>query len=316
MANKKRYFLSNEVRPLAQRSDLMGFLLVIHCYGTIIFSLAVFSIWSNVFTFLLTIMVIGSRQLGLAILMHDAAHRALFAKKILNDKIGFWVCGSPILADLFSYRHYHLMHHKYTQTDKDPDRILSKPFPVTRSSLRRKFFRDFTGQTGAKTIFKQVLNSFKLAFDKDAIESSFEQAQTFKANSLFQPLVSNLFIFILLWYFGAWWWWVTFWFLPLITWFQVVVRIRNIAEHAATEFTTNELQNVRTTYANPLMRLFVAPYWVNYHLEHHLIMHVPCWQLPKVHKLMLQKGYSDKMKLAKNYFEVLHEVTKKSQVSR
>ena len=53
MANKQRYFSSNEVRPLAQRSDLMGFLLVIHCYGIIIFSLAVFSIWSNIFTFLL-----------------------------------------------------------------------------------------------------------------------------------------------------------------------------------------------------------------------------------------------------------------------
>ena len=43
-------------------------------------------------------------------------------------------------------------------------------------------------------------------------------------------------------------------------------------------------------------------------------MHVPCWRLPKVHKLMLQKGYFEKMKLAKNYFEVLQEVTKKRHV--
>lgn len=316
MISEKRYFLSNEVRPLAQRSDIMGFLLVAHCYGMIALPLVFFSIWPNIFTFCLSIIIIGSRQLGLAILMHDAAHRALFAKITLNEKIGFWACGSPILADLFSYRHYHLMHHKYTQTEKDPDRILSQPFPVTRDSLWRKFIRDFTGQTGTKVVFKQVLNSFKLAFDQDAIENSIEQAQTFKANSLFQPLVCNMFIFAVMWYCGAWWWWVAFWLLPLITWFQVVVRIRNIAEHAATEFTTNELQNVRTTYANPLMRLLVAPYWVNYHLEHHLIMHVPCWRLPKVHKLMIQKGYSDKMKLARNYFAVLQEVTKKNHVSR
>ena len=111
MASEKRYFLSNEVLPLAERSDIMGFLLIAHCYGVMIFSLVVFSVWANFFTFFLAIMIIGSRQLGLAILMHDAAHRALFAKKILNDKIGYLVCGSPILADLFSYRHYHLMHH-------------------------------------------------------------------------------------------------------------------------------------------------------------------------------------------------------------
>ena len=312
MVSERKYFLSSEIRPLAERSDLMGFFLVLHCYATIGLGLILFSIWPNVFTFCVTLMIIGSRQLGLAILMHDAAHRALFANTVLNEKIGFWVCGCPILADLFSYRHYHLMHHKHTQTDKDPDRVLSKPFPVTNQSLYRKFFRDITGQTGFNAVFKQVTNSFKLAFDRDAIDSSQEQAQTFKSNSLLQPLVSNIFIFVIMWYFGEWWWWFAFWFLPLITWFQVVVRLRNIAEHGATEFSTNELKNVRTTYANSIMRLFLAPYWVNYHLEHHLIMHVPCWRLPKVHELMLKKGYAENMKLAKNYLEVLREVTKKS----
>ena len=98
-------------------------------------------------------MIIGSRQLGLAILMHDAAHRALFGKQSLNDYLGFWVCGCPILADLYSYRRYHLLHHKYAQTEQDPDKTLSKPFSVTRVSLFRKFLRDFTGQTGIKFFY-------------------------------------------------------------------------------------------------------------------------------------------------------------------
>ena len=315
MISEKRYFVSEEIRPLSQRSDIMGFALVLHCYSLITIPLVFFSLWPNYFTFFLAIIVIGSRQLGLAILMHDAAHRALFEKKFLNEKIGFWLCGNPILADLFTYRHYHLMHHKHTQTEDDPDRVLSQPFPISRRSLWRKFLRDFTGQTGVKNISKQVLNSFKLAFDQDAIDNSVEQAQSFKAKSLFKPLISNVIIFLFMWCFGAWWWWLAFWLLPLITWFQVVVRIRNIAEHAATEFTTDELQNVRTTHANLLMRVLVAPYWVNYHLEHHLIMHVPCWRLPQIHKLMVQKGYREKMKLARNYIEVLREITKKGHVS-
>ena len=99
----------------------MGTFLVLHCFATIALALTIFSIWPNPVTFVVAVMVIGSRQLGLAILMHDAAHRALFANDFLNEKIGYWVCGAPILADMFAYRHYHLMHHKHTQTDKDPE---------------------------------------------------------------------------------------------------------------------------------------------------------------------------------------------------
>ncbi len=90
-------------------------------------------------------MIIGSRQLGLAILMHDSAHRALFANDFLNEKIGYWICGAPILADMFAYRHYHLMHHKHTQTEKDPDLNLSKPFPTSIRSIIRRIIRDITG---------------------------------------------------------------------------------------------------------------------------------------------------------------------------
>ena len=254
-------------------------------------------------------MVIGSRQLGLAILMHDSAHRALFANDFFNEKIGYWVCGAPILADMFAYRHYHLMHHKHTQTEKDPDLNLSKPFPTSIRSIIRRIIRDITGQTGIKSIYNQIRTAFKLAFDKDAIDSLTKQPQSFKGNSISQPIIANFLLFIVMWIAGEWWWWFAFWLLPLVTWFQLVVRIRSMAEHAATDFSDNELQNVRTTYANPIIRLFLAPYWVNYHLEHHLIMHVPCWRLKKVHSLLLKKGYADRMKVSKNYFDVFKQVT-------
>ena len=311
MQHAKKYFSSDEIRPLAQRSNLMGGLLVLHCFFTVVLAIFIFSLWSNFFTFILAVMIIGSRQLGLAILMHDGAHRALFANDFLNEKVGYWVCGAPILADMFAYRHYHLMHHKHTQTDKDPDLNLSKPFPTSIRSIIRRTFRDITGQTGIKSIYNQVRTSFKLAFDDDAIDSLNKQPQSFKGNSISEPIVANLVLFVMMWVAGEWWWWLAFWLLPLVTWFQLVVRIRSMAEHAATEFSDNELQNVRTTYANPLMRLFLAPYWVNYHLEHHLIMHVPCWRLKKVHSLLLEKGYAEEMKVSQNYLDVFKQVTAK-----
>jgi hypothetical protein len=52
---------------------------------------------------------------------------------------------------------------------------------------------------------------------------------------------------------------------------MVITRIRNIAEHAVVPDANDPLRNTRTTRANFLERLFIAPYYVNYHLEHHLL---------------------------------------------
>ena len=49
------------------------------------------------------------------------------------------------------------------------------------------------------------------------------------------------------------------------------------------------LRNTRTTRANFLERLFIAPYYVNYHLEHHLLFYVPCYNLPRVHRILCRK---------------------------
>jgi fatty acid desaturase len=94
-----------------------------------------------------------------------------------------------------------------------------------------------------------------------------------------------------------------------VTWYQLVSRIRNIAEHAVVPDNDDPLRNTRTTRANLLERLFIAPYWVNYHLEHHLFLFVPCWRLPAAHRLLLAKGYGPKMEVRRNYLEVLKRAT-------
>jgi len=307
MAAGKAYLSPEEIRPLARRSDLLGAGLVAHCWGVIALAIGLFAWWPSVLTWLLAVMLIGSRQLGMAILMHEAAHNALFATRRWNEWIGQWLCARPIMADLLSYRRYHLTHHKYTQTERDPDLALSKPFPTTRDSLIRKFSRDLVGRTGFKLRSRQVIRAFQLAFDRDAIEGA-EMAQTFQSTDLRPALLVNLVLFSLLWAIGDWWWWFALWLAPLLTWFQFVVRLRNIAEHGAVEFSDNPLRNVRTTMAGPIMGLFVAPYWVNYHLEHHLVMHVPCWNLPKMHALMITKGHGGEMDIAPSYWHVLGRV--------
>lgn len=297
MTPGKAYLTPDEIRRLATRSDWVGLWLLLHCWAVIAAALALFAWLPNVLTFLLAVMVIGSRQLGLAILMHEAAHNALFRTLKFNNFAGEWLCARPIMAELATYRQYHLSHHRFTQTEKDPDLVLSEKFPTSRASLRRKFLRDLTGQTGLKQLAGQLL----------AARSDADLAQAFKARRFLRSVPVFVGITLAISLIGEWWWGLAFWVLPYLTWFQLVLRIRNIAEHGATEQSDNPLQNVRTTRAGPVMRLFVAPYWVNYHLEHHLVMHVPCWQLPRMHALLTQKGLAPQMRIAKSYGAALSE---------
>lgn len=100
-----------------------------------------------------------------------------------------------------------------------------------------------------------------------------------------------------------------FWLLPFLTYHMAITRLRNIAEHAIVPDNNDPFRNARTTYAGPIARLFIAPYFVNYHVEHHLIMHVPCWRLPLMHKTLLAQGYGARMETAPNYLDVLRRAS-------
>ncbi|MEP4248318.1 fatty acid desaturase family protein [Tateyamaria sp.] len=308
MAPGKTYLDTTDIRPLAARSDLAGVLLILHCWGVIVAAITLFALWPNLLTALLAILLIGSRQLGLAILMHDAAHNALFKTRRWNEWVGTWMCGWPIMADLAAYRHYHLTHHRHTQTDKDPDLALSQGFPTSRASLKRKFIRDLTGQTGIKQLRSQIAMFITLAGDKDAIEAAKDDAaQAFKSNTIHTAFPVFFGIALAISLIGNWWYGIAFWIVPYLTWFQFVLRVRNIAEHGATEMSQDPLRNVRTTRAGPIAKTFIAPYWVNYHLEHHMVMHVPCWRLPQLHTMLIAQGLGDKMNVAPSYRAALSE---------
>ena len=65
-----------------------------------------------------------------------------------------------------------------------------------------------------------------------------------------------------------------------------------------------------------LERATVAPYWVNYHAEHHLFMGVPCYHLAEVHHLLGQRGHHPQMTIEPGYIAVLRRVTATSRLKR
>jgi len=89
-----------QVQRLRAKSDTVGALLVLHAWVLIFGSMTLFVWWPNPLTFVIAAMVIGARQLGLAILMHDAAHGLLFESRRLNERVGTWLCASPDITSL------------------------------------------------------------------------------------------------------------------------------------------------------------------------------------------------------------------------
>src|SRR3984957_17064985 len=163
----KAVFTPEEWSRLTSHSSPRGMWLVVHAWGTIAGAIALVTLWPNPLTWLIAVMVVGTRQLGLAILMHEAAHGGLHANRAINEWIGQWLCAVPVGADLASYRSYHLQHHRFTQQLEDPDLSLSAPFPITRESYTRKAIRDLTGQTFVRQRLPLLLSLFKPAA-KDA----------------------------------------------------------------------------------------------------------------------------------------------------
>ena len=266
-----------EIADLLRFQDWRSWWSIAFNWGVVFGSMALVASFPNPLTVLLALFLIGARQLGFAVLMHEAAHRSLFESKAVNDWAGQWLCAYPIWSDMTVYRPYHLQHHAHTGTQRDPDLGLIRPFPITRASLKRKIWRDLSGQTGVK---------FARAGWKRSVARWHDPAGRRAAIGV---VVTNLLLLGALAAMGyAWLYllWVGAW----LTTHTLVTRIRSIAEHALTPNADDPLGNTRTTLGRWWERLLIAPNRVNYHLEHHLLMTVPHYKLPQMHVLLAERG--------------------------
>jgi fatty acid desaturase len=298
--NPKDFFSAEEWAPLAARSSWKGLALVAHAWTVIGAATAIGLVWPA--TIPLAVMIIGARQLGLAVLQHDAAHGALHPDLKLNDWVGEWLCTGGVER----YRAYHLQHHKFAQQTEDPDLVLSAPFPITPHSFRRKVVRDLTGQTWFKERFGRLTGKLKRRERGQPllpilIEEAGRQRRWLLVNAL--AIVGFTVA-------GYPWGWFALWLAPRATWYQLITRLRNIAEHALiARDEPDPLRQARTTQANLIERALIAPYYVNYHCEHHMFMHVPCFNLPRVRRLLDRDGVTGRMLGATGYPTVLRAVT-------
>jgi fatty acid desaturase len=302
----------DEIDSLVQPSDLKGFQALFTTWGIIAASLAAVAYYPSFWTILPCLILIGGRQLALAILMHDASHYSLFKTRWLNDWMGSWLCALPSGHDLRRYREHHIRHHQYAGSERDPDLDLVASFPITPVSLRRKLLRDIFCITGLKRIYGVLLMDF--GFIQFTVSSNVVPIEnpkrtllsTLKTGLTYLPgkILAQSILFAIFLAIGKPWLYII-WLGAYLTTFSVFIRVRSIAEHACTVKDLDPIKNTRTTYATPLARLTVAPHRVNYHLEHHLLMTIPSFNLPVVHELLKERGALKNAYIAQGYLEVL-----------
>ncbi len=84
------------------------------------------------------------------------------------------------------------------------------------------------------------------------------------------------------------------------------IRIRGMSEHNGHSH-DYELDLSRTTlWSNPLLEATLTPFYVNYHLEHHLFPQVPYFHLKSLHeKLMTNELFKQDAAISLNYLKNL-----------
>ncbi len=285
------FLTRDELVALNRRSDARAWWAFAVNWGLIAGAFALAIAWPNPLTIVVAVLVIGGRQLGLGILVHDCAHHALFSGTRMNETVGQWLAGHPMNISLPAYRTYHLAHHRHAGTPKDPDIGFVAAYPVTRASLRRKLWRDVSGQTGLRDL-RMMLARFRLA-------------QNWPWVAFHCALAGGLAAL------GAWWayglWWAAWLFV-----YPAVMRLRQIGEHgvALDRSQLDPRLNTATTLVSWWERLLIAPNHVNWHLEHHLAGGVPPYRLARMHRLLRARGFYDGFDaISRGYRDVVRRAT-------
>jgi fatty acid desaturase len=270
--HRKNLLSIERVRQLSTLCPGRVVLDTLWCWCGILAAWIVVALWTEWWTVLLAIPVIGSRYYALFIIGHDGLHRRLFARRWLNDLFNDVFVIGPIGAITHVNDKNHLAHHHYLATDRDPDRHKHGCFNKTR-------LRELFGYlTGISSVFRSVKNVF---FTRPAVEGTSDTGARYAPQDLAILLGWQLLLIGGLSLTIAWWAFPVLWLLPVYVFTFLADNFRTFAEHSfpAPDHTMNE-HRLLTFVSHPLERLFVAPMNMNYHAAHHLYPSIPYYHLP------------------------------------
>ena len=278
-------FVNDDGRPtssfreeLRHINDARNGLTVLSFYAQNVAILAVALWWHHPIGYVLAFVLMGRAHAQCTSLMHESAHRLLFTNKRLNDFVGSWLLGYVSFTSTAAYRRVHMAHHRQEFGPDEPDIPLYANYPVSSASLRRKLWRDASGQTAVKLFRQQfaALGSPVARIRNTQLKIIGTHIALITVASVFShPLV-----------------WVMFWLLPYMTVWRVINRLRSIAEHGGMQAGDDRRISTHSVRQGLLARLFLVPYGIGFHLAHHVDAGIPFRSLPRYHRHLVSSGYA------------------------
>jgi fatty acid desaturase len=273
------------IRTLSRVSNLRSIVCIATQWAIIIGSGAL-AVWSrHPMVYVAAALIIGSRIIALGVLMHEGAHWLLFTNRTVNDIVCDLFVSFPLGFSTTLYRDTHFRHHRFTNTDDDPDLVAFQDdddwqWPKSRSGCAWLIVRSVLGLNIARLAkLMQQWSPWHNLF------TPLSPAFPLRARLLLIPGTVVFFTLII---------WndllvpaILLYLIPLLTLANLFNRVRATAEHVRTD-RTHELDSTRTVIPTLGERIFIAPLGINYHLEHHLFPSVPGHNLKTLHRILME----------------------------
>ena len=289
--------MNTRVRELSRLNPVLSFATILFDWMVILSAIWLVSQDFGVVVKILAFLVIASRQHGLLLMMHEAAHLHLSRHQRVNDLVSDLFCAYPFFMRTEKYRSTHLPHHLHLGTAQDPDWVLVKDQKAWQFPKAKKEIYQILG-------IRFFAGDLLLFLKKHANFHFFRKPGAF----IYWALILSAVI-----YFKLTSLFLLYWILPILTVLSVSLRIRAIAEHSGLPG-QSELKQSRNVKTHLLEEFFLSPHNGNYHLDHHLYPSVPFYNLKKLHRsLMRTEVYQAQAAITPSYFggkkSLIHELS-------
>jgi fatty acid desaturase len=292
-----------DVRALSRLSPWRGLAQIALEWAGIVAAIVACHRWFSWPLYLGTVVWVGARQHALAVLMHEAVHRRLSPDRRVNEAVGEIALAWPLFLGLKAYREIHFAHHRHVNTPEDPDWVSAMGlfeyrFPRRWWELGLLFLATMTGFGAYRQIHTLLFYS-----RSDLVDA----APPRPARLPIGRIAFYLVVFGALALFHGLPLFLGYWLVPLLTWTRWIVYLRVAAEHLA--LPRGDLATITRTVVPSLVgRLLVAPDNIHYHLEHHLHPSEPFYNLPELHRVLMDDPeHRARAHVVSGYLAVLRE---------
>jgi len=266
-----------EIRAELRRiHDLLNAVSVVALWLCVAALVAIATQWSRWWIVLAAFLLMGPIHVRFAILMHEAAHRLLFTSKQVNDRVGKWLIAYPAFIPIGLYRRGHFAHHREEFGPDEPDLAFYAGYPCRPADLRRRLLRDAVGISGWKN-FAALLRAAGSPQGRRTAGPILGIQAVLWAGSWLAT--------------GAWWAYPLLWWLPWMTQWRVLNRLRAIGEHGGLSKSDDRRATTHDVTQHLIARFWFVPYNTGWHLAHHVDMGIPWRNLPKLHAELEAAGY-------------------------